>query len=72
HKFEEDRKLPWKTASRKLTRDAEKDYVIISDYYGVNSIPTMVLVGKDGKVLSTKARGAELERLLGEQFPEVK
>ena len=72
HKFEEDRKLPWKTASRKLTQDAEKDYVIISEYYGVNAIPTMVLVGKDGKVLSTKARGAELERLLGEQFPEVK
>ena len=72
HKFEEERKLPWKTASRKLTQDAEKDYVIISSYYGVNAIPTMVLVGKDGKVLSTKARGAELERLLGEQFPEVK
>ncbi|MBQ9800045.1 MAG: TlpA family protein disulfide reductase, partial [Thermoguttaceae bacterium] len=72
HKFEEERKLPWKTASRKLTQDAEKDYVIISEYYGVNAIPTMVLVGKDGKVLSTKARGAELERLLGEQFPEVK
>ncbi len=71
-KFEEDRKLPWKTASRKLTQDAEKDYVIVSSYYGVTSIPTMVLVGKDGKVLSTKARGEELVRLLGEQFPEVK
>ena len=72
HKFEEERKLPWKTASRKLTQEAEKDYVIISSYYGVNAIPTMVLVGKDGKVLSTKARGEELKRLLAEQFPEVK
>ena len=72
HKFEEDRKLPWKTASRKLTQDAEKDYVIISEYYGVNAIPTMVLVGKDGKVLSVNARGPELERLLKAQFPNVK
>ena len=72
HKFEEERKLPWKTASRKLTQQAEKDYVIISSYYGVNAIPTMVLVGKDGKVISTRARGEELKRLLAEQFPEVK
>jgi FAD synthase len=72
HKFEEERKLPWKTASRKLTQEAEKDYVIISSYYGVNAIPTMVLVGKDGKVISTRARGEELKRLLAEQFPEVK
>ena len=71
-KFEEERKLPWKTASRKLSTDAEKDYVNLSDYYGVESIPTMILVGKDGKVISTEARGAELKRLLEEQFPDVK
>ncbi len=71
-KFEEERKLPWKTASRTLSIAAEKEYVNLSDYYGVESIPTMILVGKDGKVISTEARGAELKRLLEEQFPDVK
>jgi hypothetical protein len=32
----------------------------------------MILVGKDGKVLSTNARGPELEKLLKAQFPQVK
>lgn len=35
-------------------------------HYGVNSIPTMLLVGGDGKVVSLRARGEELKRLLGE------
>ncbi len=72
-KFEEERKLPWKTASRKMSMEAEgKDYVDLTDYYGVDSIPTMVLVGKDGKVLDTFARGNNLKKLLQEQFPDVK
>jgi hypothetical protein len=39
------------------------------EYYGIMSIPTMVLVGKDCKVISLNARGEELrkelEKLLG-------
>jgi thiol-disulfide isomerase/thioredoxin len=38
-------------------------------HYGIMGIPTMFLVGRDGKVISTQARGAELKRLLAEQFP---
>lgn len=73
HKFEETRKLPWKTASQKLSLASKtKKYVDLSQYYGITGIPTMILVGKDGKVLSVNARGAELERLLKAQFPEVK
>ena len=38
-------------------------------YYGVMAIPTMILVGKDGKVVSLNARGErlrkELTKLLG-------
>jgi thiol-disulfide isomerase/thioredoxin len=41
-------------------------------YYGISGIPTMILVGRDGNVLSTRARGGELNRLLAEQFPDVK
>ncbi len=73
HKFEEDRKLPWKTASQKLSLDYKaKKFIDLSQYYGITGIPTMILVGKDGKVLSVNARGPELERLLKAQFPNVK
>jgi thiol-disulfide isomerase/thioredoxin len=36
--------------------------------YEVNSIPFMVLIDREGKVISTEARGEELNRLLAEQF----
>ncbi|MBQ1277294.1 MAG: thioredoxin family protein, partial [Thermoguttaceae bacterium] len=73
HKFEKDRKLPWKTASQKLSLEYKtKKFVDLAQYYGVTGIPTMILVGKDGKVLSVNARGPELERLLKAQFPQVK
>ena len=39
--------------------------------YGVFSIPTMILVGRDGKVLSTRARGEELNEMLKKQFAAV-
>jgi thiol-disulfide isomerase/thioredoxin len=46
------------------------------DYYGITGIPTMILVGKDGKVVSTTARGPqlrkELEKLLGPAEPKEK
>ncbi len=75
-KFEEEKKLPWKTASEKLSVEAKenggKEYVNLSEYYGVSAIPTMILVDKDGKVVSINARGEELKRLLKKQFPDVK
>ena len=40
-------------------------------YYGITGIPTMILVGRDGNVISTRARGSELNKLLAEQFPDV-
>ncbi len=36
----------------------------MADKFGVTSIPTMFLVGKDGKVVSVEARGEALEPLL--------
>ncbi len=36
--------------------------------YGIMGIPAMFLVGRDGKVLSTTARGEELNQLLDKQF----
>ena len=63
--FLKDREIPW---AQMLDADTNVDECTLCDYYGVNGIPTMVLLGKDGKVISTKARGPELVRLLAEQF----
>ncbi|MDO5310128.1 MAG: TlpA disulfide reductase family protein [Planctomycetia bacterium] len=74
--FEEKRQLPWKTASRKLSLEEKKSddsaYTDLTSYYGVNAIPTMVLVGRDGKVIDTHARGEHLKELLEKEFPEEK
>ncbi|GHV10075.1 hypothetical protein AGMMS50229_21000 [Campylobacterota bacterium] len=41
-----------------------------AEYYGVQTIPTMILVGKDGKVINTNARGEILNKELEKLFPE--
>ncbi len=41
-------------------------------YYGVSGIPTAILVDKEGKVVSLRARGQELNRLLKELLGEPK
>jgi hypothetical protein len=42
-----------------------------AERYGISSLPTAILVGRDGKVLSLQARGEELARLLEQQFPKA-
>ena len=60
--FLADEKLPWVTLHDKGKEDEAHP---MADYYGVMGIPTVILVGKDGKVVSLKARGEELWDLLG-------
>ena len=65
--FMEKEQLPWKIGSRSLSLEA--GLTNYSQYYGVSTIPTMLLVGKDGKVVSIRARGEaltqELETIFG-------
>lgn len=57
-----EKEVPWITL-----HDKENDgQHPAARYYGVFGIPTMFLVGKDGKVVSTSARGEELDRLLAD------
>lgn len=42
----------------------------LANYYGITGIPTAILVDKDGKVVSLRARGSELNRLLLELLGE--
>lgn len=65
--FLAEQKLPWQVLySGKATRDP------LAVHYGIRSIPCLFLVGRDGKVLSVNARGETLEKLLAEQFPDVR
>ena len=40
----------------------------MDEYYGVTAIPTMILIGKDGKVITDNARGPVLKKALAEIF----
>ena len=64
--FMEEEQLPWKIGSRVLSLEAE--LTNYSQYYGVSTIPTMLLVGKDGKVVSIQARGEVLTKELEKIF----
>lgn len=48
-------------------KDGERGWdAPLVQYYGVSGIPTAILVNQEGKVVSLKARGKELDRLLQE------
>ncbi len=65
------REIPWTI----VCNAQGDDYRGFSDenarYYGINAIPQMIFVGKDGIVVDTHARGERLEELLAEAFPGV-
>jgi hypothetical protein len=51
-----------------------RDKALVADgqtmgsYYGVTGIPTMILIGPDGKVITVNARGLALEDALAEIY----
>jgi thiol-disulfide isomerase/thioredoxin len=55
--FIDNRKLPWGCIN---IEDSRK----LADKYQVNAIPYPLLVGADGRIISMRARGPQLERLL--------
>lgn len=67
-KFVAEKGIPWPI----LFEGPEKPNAAVA-YYGITSIPRMILVGRDGKVISTNARGErlteELAKLLGPVEP---
>jgi thiol-disulfide isomerase/thioredoxin len=64
-KFMEGRKLPWPCIN---VGDGAK----LIKQHGVNSFPTPILVDQAGRVVSLRARGPQLERLLDRLLPEKK
>ena len=69
-KFVEDRDIPWVNlfSSNKEQQGWDNP---VATYYGVMAIPTAILVDKDGKVVSLRARGGELTGLLEELLGPV-
>jgi thiol-disulfide isomerase/thioredoxin len=63
-KFLAEQEIPWTTLN-----SGGWDENAMANYYGVTGIPTVFLVNKEGRVVSTNARGNELgrqlEKLLG-------
>jgi thiol-disulfide isomerase/thioredoxin len=61
-------KPPWVIGSTVLSENEElKNYL---GFYEFTSIPRMILIGRDGKVLNIRARGETLNKLLAELFAE--
>jgi peroxiredoxin len=65
--FVADRQLPWPIIVDKGPGD---ESALLATRYGISGIPTMILVGRNGDVISIDARGRRLAALLDELFPE--
>jgi thiol-disulfide isomerase/thioredoxin len=62
-KYLEQETPPWTV----LADSHPKNGVSMSNYYGITGIPTTILVGQDGKVITLRCRG----RVLGEQLAQL-
>ena len=69
-KFIEKEEMPWKQIMRDKALVA--DGQTMGSYYGVTGIPTMILIGPDGKVITINARGQALEKALAEIYGPMK
>ena len=64
--FLDKEKYPWPVLLDSYeSRGTDKS---MATYYGIFTIPQMVLVGKDGRVLALDVRGKRLNKALAEQF----
>ena len=58
--------IPWISVSDTLTASAGMPS--LGEQYGVRGIPTMYLLDRQGRIISTAARGENLKRLLEQEF----
>lgn len=70
-KFQNDRDVPWPSLFSDADRDALGFSHPMAIHFGVTSIPTVLLVNQEGKVVSLRARGEELEKQLAELLGPV-
>ena len=65
-RFVADRGIPWPVL---VDADAPAGAEAMADRYGISGIPQCILIGADGAVISTSARGGRLAQLLEERLP---
>jgi thiol-disulfide isomerase/thioredoxin len=62
----EEEKLPWLVVSETYTQEAKQPAQ--GAFYGIEGVPTMLLIDKEGKVVETEFRGEKLQKKLAELF----
>ncbi|MFM8633754.1 MAG: TlpA family protein disulfide reductase [Planctomycetia bacterium] len=68
-KFVEDRKVPWPILFEQSEGNGWQHPM--ATYYGISGIPTVILIGRDGKVITLNARGEKLGEELSKLFPNA-
>jgi len=69
-KFLKEKEIPWKILFEE-PQGQEWQHPLAS-YYGITGIPTVILVGRDGKVVSMDVRGEKLGEELAKLFKDAK
>ena len=67
--FVVENEIPWPMISQ--TESVAAGFEHLHDYYAINGVPELILIGRDGKVVMTDARGPKLAAALAELFPEI-
>ena len=65
-KFIEKEEIPWEQMYDEGIQNGKGWNHPMAEYFGINAIPAAILVDKEGKVVSMRARGPELPKLLEE------
>ncbi|MDO5579697.1 MAG: TlpA disulfide reductase family protein [Planctomycetia bacterium] len=67
-KFISDQKIPWCNIA--LSLSVQKGFKDLSEYYGIRDIPTIILIGRDGKVLSASLDIDTLKKTVEDIFKQ--
>jgi thiol-disulfide isomerase/thioredoxin len=67
-KFIADKKLPWPILHDQA---AEGEGNALARFYGITGIPQLILIGRDGNVITLNARGEKLGEELGKLFKDA-
>jgi len=70
HKALDKHRLPW--LQLRETTGTQTNKTSASNLYGITSVPTLVLIAPDGRVISTDLKKKELKAKLEEIFPDKK
>ena len=68
-KFVTEQKIPWPILYEKPAGEGWRHP--LSTFYGISGIPTVILIGRDGNVITLNARGEKLGEQLAILFKEA-